>query len=74
MTDVTAGKTALQVVGELTGCDLTVSGSQLLVQGPSLAVAKGAMKLVDRFIKEGRFAQENQELNGVLAKAQCISE
>lgn len=74
MTDVTAGKTALQVVGELTGCDLTVSGSQLLVQGPSLAVAKGAMKLVDRFIKEGRFAQDNQEPNGVLAKAQCISE
>ncbi|CAK9009136.1 unnamed protein product, partial [Durusdinium trenchii] len=44
------GFDALQLVGHQTGCDLTLVGSQLQVQGVSHAVARGAVKMIERFL------------------------
>ncbi|CAJ1389592.1 unnamed protein product [Effrenium voratum] len=40
----------LRAVGEKTGCYLVLEGSSLVILGPSLAVCKGAAKMVDKFL------------------------
>lgn len=61
-----SGQTPLQVIGISTGCDLTLHGSKLQIQGPSAAIAKGAMKKVERFL-----ASDTTDVNEVLQAAKA---
>lgn len=61
-----SGQTPLQVIGISTGCDLTLHGSKLQIQGPSAAIAKGAMKKVERFL-----ASDSTDINEVLQAAKA---